>query len=92
LLGYVTYYTEGPGAAYPYLKRAAALNPRSLFIPKLLGPASMVRPSAGSVPSPQQPPSPANGDRPPQKKSNMKATPLSPDRSGQVVAQAAKAP
>jgi len=68
LLGYVTYYTEGPGAAYPYLKRAAGLNPRSLVHPKLLGPASMVRPSAGSVPSPQQAAPPTSGDQPSQDK------------------------
>lgn len=35
LMGYVTFYSEGPGAAYPYLARAAKLNPLSYFIPKL---------------------------------------------------------
>jgi len=35
LLGYVTFYSEGPGAAYPYLKRAARLDRNSYFIPKL---------------------------------------------------------
>lgn len=44
LLGYVTYYSEGPSAAYPYLKRAANLNPNSYFIPKLLTPSQMVSP------------------------------------------------
>lgn len=36
LLGYVTYHSEGPGAAYPYLDRAARLDRDSYFIPKLL--------------------------------------------------------
>ncbi|MFH1417817.1 MAG: hypothetical protein ABII12_05965 [Planctomycetota bacterium] len=36
LLGYVTFYSEGPGAAYPYLQRAATLDQKSYFIPKLL--------------------------------------------------------
>ena len=35
LLGYVTFYSEGPGAAYPTLKRAARLDRNSYFIPKL---------------------------------------------------------
>jgi len=88
LLGYVAYYTEGPGAAYPYLKRAAALNPRSLFIPKLLGPASVVRPSTGNAPPVSQPPSPGNDSQFYQDKTKLKTAPLGPDRSGQIVAQA----
>lgn len=36
LLGYVTFYSQGPGAAYPYLSRAGKLDPKSYFIPKLL--------------------------------------------------------
>jgi tetratricopeptide (TPR) repeat protein len=36
LLGYVTFYSEGPGAAYPHLRQAARLDPKSYFIPKLL--------------------------------------------------------
>lgn len=36
LLGYVTYYTVGPAAAYPYLAKAATMDPHSYFIPKLL--------------------------------------------------------
>jgi hypothetical protein len=43
LLGYVKYYSAGPSTAYPCLARAAKLNPKSYFIPKLLGPARMVR-------------------------------------------------
>ncbi len=35
LLGYVIFYTEGPGPAHPYLARAAKLNPLSYFIPKI---------------------------------------------------------
>ncbi|HVP09868.1 MAG TPA: tetratricopeptide repeat protein [Phycisphaerae bacterium] len=42
LLGYVTYFTDGPSTAYPYLRKAARLNPKSYFIPKLLEPARMV--------------------------------------------------
>lgn len=36
LLGYITYYTAGPAAAFPALSKAARLDPRSYFIPKLL--------------------------------------------------------
>ena len=51
LLGYVTFYSEGPGAAYPHLKQASHLNPNSFFIPKLLGLAAMGR---GMPPQPAQ--------------------------------------
>jgi tetratricopeptide (TPR) repeat protein len=87
LLGYVTYYTDGPGAAYPYLKRAAALDPRSLFIPKLLTPSSMVRPSTGSLPPPQQIAPPTSGDQPGQDKAKTQTAPWQSNRSGQVVAR-----
>ena len=43
LLGYVMFYSEGPGSAYGYLKEAARLDPKSYFIPKLLGLAEMGR-------------------------------------------------
>jgi hypothetical protein len=36
MLGYITFYTDGPGAAAPSLERAYQLSPRSYFIPKLL--------------------------------------------------------
>ncbi len=35
ILGYITYFTRGPGAADPILRRAAKLDPKSFFIPKL---------------------------------------------------------
>ncbi len=53
LLGYVTFYSEGPGAAYPYLQRAARLNPKSYFIPKLL---PLARYGTGMVDQPNQSP------------------------------------
>lgn len=56
LLGYVTFYTGNPGGAYPALARAARLNPRSYFIPKLLDLARVTQ-SAGLTympPAPQQ--------------------------------------
>lgn len=43
LLGYITFYSEGPGAAYPHLKEAARRDPHSYFIPKLLNLAAMGR-------------------------------------------------
>lgn len=36
LLGYVTYYTQGPSAADSILRRAMKRDPKSYFIPKLL--------------------------------------------------------
>ncbi len=60
LLGYVTFYSEGPGAAYPYLRQAARLDPESYFIPKLLTSARLAsgmepqRPSAQRAGSPRQ--------------------------------------
>lgn len=92
LLGYVTYYSEGPSAAYPYLKRAASLNSGSYFVPKLLAPASMVRPTIEGLPAGQQQGAPARQDELRQDKTKMKATPLAPDRSGRVVARAASSP
>ncbi len=92
LLGYVTYYSEGPSTAYRYLKRAASLNPRSYFIPKLLTPASMVRPSLEGEPVRRQQTPPMERDQPRQDATKSKSAPLAPDRSGQVVARAADAP
>lgn len=48
LLGYVTFFTEGPGKSYPYLKRAHDLSPTDMFIPKLYNIARL----AGSSESP----------------------------------------
>jgi tetratricopeptide (TPR) repeat protein len=90
LLGYVTYFTDGPSMAYPYLRRAAALNPRSFFIPKLLEPARMVsrvdgspaptpakvRPQAAPQPGPQPKPATDKNSKPTQ------------SRTGQVLAAA----
>ncbi len=36
LLGYITFYTVGPGEAHPFLDRAIRLTPNSYFVPKLL--------------------------------------------------------
>lgn len=50
LLGYVTYYTRGPGAADSILRRAASLDSRSFFIPKLTAVSSKATPAnQGSV-------------------------------------------
>ncbi len=49
LLGYITFYTEGPAAAYPYLQRAAQLDRNSYFIPKLL---PLARAASGMEPPP----------------------------------------
>jgi tetratricopeptide (TPR) repeat protein len=49
VLGYVTYYTTGPAASYPALRRAAALNPGSYFIPKLLNVAAQTVPQDESL-------------------------------------------
>lgn len=46
LLGYVTFYTGNPGGAYGPLARAARLNPRSYFIPKLLDLARVTQSAA----------------------------------------------
>jgi tetratricopeptide (TPR) repeat protein len=55
LLGYITFYTEGPGAAYPYLKRARRLNPKSYFIPKLFKLARVASGMEKTPPSPRKP-------------------------------------
>lgn len=47
MLGYVTFYTEGPGAAWQSLENANRLNPGSYFIPKLLKVARMTRSAGG---------------------------------------------
>lgn len=49
LLGYVTYFTRGPGAADSILRRAASLDPRSFFIPKLTAVTSKATPSNGGT-------------------------------------------
>jgi hypothetical protein len=49
LLGYVLFYSEGPGAAYPSLARAAGLNRDSYFIPRLL---DLSRQTAGAAQPP----------------------------------------
>jgi tetratricopeptide (TPR) repeat protein len=49
LLGYVTYYTQGPGASDKLLRRAARCDPKSYFIPKLLE----VSGKAQSTPTPR---------------------------------------
>lgn len=58
MLGYVTFYTEGPGKSYKYLKRAYSLSPTDMFIPKLLNIARLTDNSDSSTyeepqPSPQ---------------------------------------
>jgi tetratricopeptide (TPR) repeat protein len=50
VLGYVTYYTRGPAASYPALRRAGLLNPNSFFIPKLLDIASQTVPQNDAQP------------------------------------------
>lgn len=54
LLGYVTFFTGNPGGAYQPLARAARLNPRSYFIPKLLELARVTQSAA----VPRMPPPP----------------------------------
>jgi len=58
LLGYVTFYSQGPGAAYPYMSRAGKLDPKSYFIPKLLKLSRMTSgvrgESRGAVPRDQK--------------------------------------
>jgi tetratricopeptide (TPR) repeat protein len=56
LLGYVTFYSEGPGAAYPYLYEASRLDRKSYFIPKLL---TLSRMASGYVEKKEPQPSPA---------------------------------
>jgi hypothetical protein len=85
LLGYVTYFTDGPSTAYPYLRRAARLNPRSYFIPKLLEPARMV--SKVGPPRPvSAPANPRNQAGPQPKRTNEKGPAPSPPRTRQVIA------
>ncbi len=48
MLGYVTFYTEGPGASFVYLKHAHHFAPADMFIPKLL---NIARLTAGAEPS-----------------------------------------
>jgi len=55
LLGYVTFFSGNPGAAYLPLARAARLNPRSYFIPKLLDLARVTQ-SAAAYRAPIPPP------------------------------------
>lgn len=57
MLGYVLFFTEGPGGSLRYLQRAAQLDPRSFFIPKLLNLARQASPADG-IPLPQHPYSP----------------------------------
>ncbi len=45
MLGYVTFHTQGPGAAWPVLERASRLDRHSFFIPKLLNVARQASPS-----------------------------------------------
>lgn len=54
LLGYVTFHSEGPGASYPYFKRAARLDPGNYFIPKLLESARFSRGMTNHPPTPTQ--------------------------------------
>lgn len=49
LLGYVTYYTRGPGAADSILRRATSLDSRSFFIPKLTAVSSKATPGKGGA-------------------------------------------
>jgi len=51
MLGYVTFFSGNPGGAYMPLARAARLDPRSYFIPKLLDLARMTQ-SASVQPKP----------------------------------------
>lgn len=53
LLGYVTYYTDGPSDAESLLRRAAAINPRSYFIPKLYDVSRLGRSQIRPAPAPQ---------------------------------------
>jgi hypothetical protein len=46
MLGYVTFHTQGPGAALPILERASNLDQNSFFIPKLLNLARQTSPTA----------------------------------------------
>ncbi|MFQ5422872.1 MAG: tetratricopeptide repeat protein [Phycisphaerae bacterium] len=48
MLGYVTFYTEGPGASFVYLKHAHHFAPADMFIPKLL---NIARLTAGAEPN-----------------------------------------
>jgi tetratricopeptide (TPR) repeat protein len=86
LLGYVTYFTDGPSTAYPYLRRAATLNRRSYFIPKLLEPARMV---SKTTPTPALSPAKMKKEAAPQPKPARDAgqKPMQP-RTGQVIAAA----
>ena len=45
LLGYITYFAQGPGAADRILKAAARRDPKSYFIPKLLQVSSRAAPA-----------------------------------------------
>ncbi|MBN2563439.1 MAG: hypothetical protein JXQ75_21165 [Phycisphaerae bacterium] len=73
LLGYVTYYTEGPGDAHPYLEQAARLDPNSYFIPKLL---TLARMASGMEKEPVAP----SETRSPQKPHSRTAVVKSPLR------------
>lgn len=57
LLGYVSFYSTGPASAYPYLRRAAELDPKSYFIPRLL---ELSRQTTGDSTSGGQTPSTRN--------------------------------
>jgi tetratricopeptide (TPR) repeat protein len=76
LLGYVTFYSEGPGAAYPYLKRAAQLDPKSYFIPRLLD----LSYAASGMPA--KPAEAAPQTAPPAARSALPPSPGAPQREG----------
>lgn len=81
LLGYITFYTEGPGAAYPYLQRAAQLDRDSYFIPKLL---PLARAASGMEPPPPKNDKPTDqqvSPPPPTAPENGTATPATPSKA-----------
>ncbi len=77
MLGYVTFYTDGPGRSHRYLKRARELSPTDMFIPKLFNIARLTE-SAGTLDDGQADQSPYGG-RPPSA-SQRKAAPRSQRR------------
>ncbi len=61
MLGYVRFFTEGPGESYSALARASGLNPQSYFIPKLLEIARQARPADAARPASKPATSPRGG-------------------------------
>lgn len=61
VLGYVLFRTDGSAAAYPVLRSAAQLDPRSFFVPKLLEVVGKTVPANGAERDPSTPARLKNG-------------------------------